>query len=85
MKTLRTLAISFFAALLGAGTVLWWQWSPHSSGQSHQKKPTREEFIAAQDLSLTDGVGNPLGRLDVSSGIVTLYLIPGAPQLDTHF
>jgi hypothetical protein len=74
LKTLRPLAFPFFAALLGAGAVLSWQRYRDANGQSHQEKPIREEFIAAQDLSLTDSAGDPLGRLDVSSGLVTLYL-----------
>ena len=45
-----------------------------STGQGRVTNPVRQEFIAAQELSLTDAAGDPLGRLDVSTGQVTLYL-----------
>lgn len=69
-------AVAITSALLGAGGALWWQsWRiDPANRRGHPEKPVREEFVPAQALSFTDGAGSMLGRLDVSVGLVTVYL-----------
>jgi hypothetical protein len=68
-NTKRIAAIAIGCVLVGAAGAFWWQ-----SSRNAFKKPVREEFVPAQDLSLTGRAGTPLGRVDVSDGLVTLYL-----------
>jgi hypothetical protein len=72
-------AIAIVSAIAGAGITLWWQSSRASLANLRGRtgEHVREEFVPAQDLSLTDGAGAPVGRVNVSDGDVTLYLYTG--------